>query len=82
MTQTRHDIVLTPKCVLVDGTFQVITLDPSSPFGYERKYVALRGAGHQKDTLDAFETMLLKMSQSRDPDIRGECNDFILKFNC
>ena len=54
------------------GSAQVITLDPSSPLGYERKYVALHGIGRHDDARDAFETMLLKMSESSDPDIRGE----------
>lgn len=67
---------------LVDGDRQVIMLDPSSPFGYERKYVASRGAGYHKDTLDSFETMLLKMSESPDPEIRSEDTDFISKFRC
>ena len=55
-------------------------LDPSSPLGYEMKYVALCGSGHHKDATDAFETMLLKMSQSLDPEIRGEGDNVILKF--
>ena len=56
---------------------QVIKLDPSSPLGYERKYVALHGIGHRDDATVAFETMLLKMSESFDPDIRGEGNHVI-----
>ncbi|KAF8547208.1 hypothetical protein OG21DRAFT_1501672 [Imleria badia] len=48
----------------------VITLDPSSPFGYEGKYVALRGAGRHMDTLHAFEMMLSMMLRSPDPEIR------------
>lgn len=52
-------------------------LDPSSPVVYERKYVALRGALKHKEAIDAFETMLLKMSQSLDPEIRGEDGNFI-----
>ena len=56
---------------------QVIVLDPSSPSGYERKYAALHGIGHYDDATDAFETMLSKMSQSSDPEIRGKCNHTI-----
>ena len=55
------------------GAGQVIKLDPSSPLGYERKHQALCGAGHVNAT-DAFEMMLSKMSESPDPDIRGEGN--------
>ncbi|KAG8216354.1 hypothetical protein J3R82DRAFT_6433 [Butyriboletus roseoflavus] len=51
---------------------EAISLDPSSPFGYESKYVASRGAGHHKDTLQAFEIMLLKMAQSPDLVIHGK----------
>ena len=54
------------------GGAQVIKLDPSSPLGYERKHAALHGIGHHGDAIIAFETMLLKMSESSDPDIRGE----------
>ena len=62
--------------MLIGGT-QVIKLDPSSPLGYERKYVALHGRGHYGDSTAAFETMLLKMSESSDPVIRGEGNHAI-----
>ncbi|KAF8552627.1 hypothetical protein OG21DRAFT_1498291 [Imleria badia] len=49
---------------------EVITLDPSSPLGYERKHEALRGAGCYGDAIVAFDTMLSKISQSSDPQIR------------
>ena len=54
------------------GCPQVIKLDPSSPLGYERKHAALRGIGHHDDATHAFEAMLMKMSESSDPEIRGE----------
>ena len=54
------------------GTSQVIKLDPSSPLGYERKHHAIRGARRDSDATAAFEMMLLKMSESPDPEIRGE----------
>ena len=60
-------------------TPQVIKLDPSSPLGYERKHAALRGAGLYGDAIDAFETMLSKMLQSSDPEIRGE-GDHIMRI--
>ena len=56
----------------VNGTVQVIRLAPSSPSGYERKYAALLGMGHHDKAIDAFEAMLSKMSESSDPEIRGE----------
>lgn len=73
-------LFVVPKCVLVDGDCQVIKLDSSSPLGYERKYVALRGLGRHKDMSDAFEMMLLKLSQSPGPETRGEGIDLVQKF--
>ena len=58
----------------------MIKLDPSSPLGYEKKHAALRDAGRYDDALNAFETMLTKMSQSPDPEIRGEGGNIVLKF--
>ena len=60
---------------------QVIKLDPSSPCGYERKCAALHGMEDYGHATSAFETMLSKMSESSDPDIRGEGNCFILIFS-
>ena len=80
MTQTRYGGFVVTKVFLVYRCLQVIVLDPSSPFGYEMKYVASRGAGYHKDTVDAFETMLLKMSESPDPEMRSEDDDFGSKF--
>ena len=50
-------------------------LDPSSPWGYERKHAVLHRVGRYDDAIRTFEMMLLKISQSPDPDIRGECID-------
>lgn len=58
---------------------QVVELDPSSPWGYERKHAALHQAGDYKNSINAFETMLSTMSQSSDAEIRGETVDIILK---
>jgi hypothetical protein len=58
----------------------VITRDPSSPWGYERKHAALHGAGHFDDAIGTFETMLSKILQSPDPEIRGEGINVILLF--
>ena len=51
---------------------QAIALDPSSPWGYEMKRTALHQVGCYGDAIETFETMLSKMVQSSDPQIRGE----------
>ncbi|KAF8129297.1 hypothetical protein EV363DRAFT_1400038 [Boletus edulis] len=51
---------------------KVIELDPSSPWGYERKHAALHKAGDYANAINAFETMLSKISQSSDPEIRRQ----------
>ncbi|KAF8549945.1 hypothetical protein OG21DRAFT_523565 [Imleria badia] len=76
MTPIRHVIIIALDRVLVDGDCQVITLDPSSSLGYERKYVALRGAGHHTDTLYAFEIMLSMMLRSPDLEIRERYHQY------
>ena len=67
-----------PRSCMLIGT-QAIELDPSSPLGYERKYEALLGAGYYGDAIDVFETMLSKMSESSDPEVRGKGNCVIMK---
>ena len=62
------------------GTVQLIKLDSSSPSSYERKYTALLRLGHHDDAIVAFGTMLSKMSESSDPEIRGEGNHIIPIF--
>ena len=61
---------------------QMITFDPFSPWGYEMKHAALHRAGDFDDAVDALETMLLKISQSPDPEIRGECINIIPMCIC
>ena len=51
---------------------QAITLDPSSPWGYLAKRTALHGAGCYDDAIQVYETMLSKMAESPDLQIRGE----------
>ena len=51
---------------------QVITLDPSSPWGYEMKHAALHKAGDYDNAIAAFETMLSKMAQSPQLDVQRE----------
>ncbi|KAF8121561.1 hypothetical protein EV363DRAFT_1421156 [Boletus edulis] len=54
----------------LDDADEIIKLDPSCPFGYERKHVALHRARRYGDAIDAFEAMLSRMSASSDPEIR------------
>ncbi|KAF8555612.1 hypothetical protein OG21DRAFT_1483751 [Imleria badia] len=56
---------------------EVITRDPSSPLGYERKHIALRGAGRNGDAIAAFEMMLTKMSLSSDSEIRERSRRYV-----
>ncbi|KAF8546461.1 hypothetical protein OG21DRAFT_1119921 [Imleria badia] len=56
---------------------EVITFDPASPSGYERKHAALRGAGYHGDATVTFETMLAKMLQSSSPEIRERSRRYI-----
>jgi hypothetical protein len=51
-----------------------------TPWGYEMKHVALHKAGDFDNAVDALETMLMKMSQLSDIEIRGECGAIMLKF--
>ena len=60
------------------GTIWVLKFDPSSPLGYERKHAMLLGMGLHDATIDAFETMLSKMSESSDPEIHSKGNHIIL----
>ena len=67
---------------------QAIAVDPSSPWGYQTKRTALHGAGRYDDAIQVFETMLIKMDDSPDPEIRGELyarfhdkDDSLMLFN-
>lgn len=65
--------------ILLTRHNQVISLDPSSPWGYEMKHAALHKTGNYEDAVVAFETMLSKMAESPDPDVQRElyprCHD-------
>ena len=65
---------------MLTGTIQAIELDLIFPSGHEKKYAALLGMGHNNNAIAPFETMLLKMSDSSDPEICGEDSDIILIF--
>ncbi|KAF8547486.1 hypothetical protein OG21DRAFT_1450227 [Imleria badia] len=54
----------------LDDANQAITLDPSSPWGYEVKHAALHKARDYDNAVDAFKVMLSKIEQSPDPDVQ------------
>ncbi|KAF8139679.1 hypothetical protein EV363DRAFT_1310308 [Boletus edulis] len=56
---------------------EVIRLDPSSPWGYERKHAALHRAGRYDDAIAMFETMLVRISQSSDQKIRERRREYV-----
>ena len=58
----------------------MIALDPFSPWGYEKKHAALHRAGRYGDAIDTFETMLLNISKSPVPEIRGKCISIVLRL--
>ena len=60
------------RTTLLTHHHQAITLDPLSPWGYEVKHAALHKAGDFDNAVDVLETMLSKIVQSPDPDIRRE----------
>ena len=79
MTQMRYVRLLDSRSLLSIYQYQVIMLDPSSPWGYERKHAALHRAGRYEDAVHMLETMLSKISRSLDPDIYGEYIDIVLR---
>lgn len=68
--EVRH--IVSCESFHVNQNHQAIELDISSPWGYETKCAALRGAGRHVDAVDTFEIMLSKMARSPDPKIRSE----------
>ena len=67
--QVHHHFVCWPISLMHD---QVITLDPSSPWGYEVKHAALHNAGDYDNAIAAFETMISKIAQSPHLDVQRE----------
>ncbi|KAF8551245.1 hypothetical protein OG21DRAFT_1487133 [Imleria badia] len=61
----------------LDDANEAITFDPSSPWGYDTKRTALHGAGRYEDAIQTFETMLSKMGQSPDPQVRERCGQYV-----
>ena len=68
--QVHHFV--TGRSIPLTHCHQVIKLDPSSPWGYERKHAALHKTGDYDGAIGAFHEMLLKIEQSLDPDICRE----------
>ncbi|KAF8435496.1 hypothetical protein L210DRAFT_2531246 [Boletus edulis BED1] len=56
---------------------QVITLDSSSPWGYEVKHAALHKGGDYDNASDALEVMLTKMAESPDPHVQQQGDRYI-----
>ncbi|KAG6372488.1 hypothetical protein JVT61DRAFT_7591 [Boletus reticuloceps] len=56
---------------------QVITIDASSPWGYEMKHAALHKGGDYDNAIDALEVMLSKMAESHDPDVQQQGDRYI-----
>ncbi|KAG9314864.1 hypothetical protein JVU11DRAFT_3961 [Chiua virens] len=54
----------------INDADEATTLDPMSLANQEQKYMALRGSGRYQDALYAFETLLVKLSESPDADTR------------
>ncbi|KAI5986042.1 hypothetical protein F5J12DRAFT_898845 [Pisolithus orientalis] len=48
---------------------EAVKADPSSPWGYEVKHVALHGAKQYDQAIEAFKSMLYSIERSRDPAI-------------
>ena len=71
--QVHHFV--TGRSIPLTHHHEVIELDLSLPWGYERKHAALHKAGDYDGVISAFQEMLSKMEQLPDPDI---CREFVL----
>ncbi|KAI5989190.1 hypothetical protein F5J12DRAFT_915856 [Pisolithus orientalis] len=56
---------------------EAVKVDPSSPWGYEAKHVALHGAKRYDEAIDAFRSMLQVIEQSHDATIRELRKNYI-----
>ncbi|KAI6045482.1 hypothetical protein EDC04DRAFT_3137168 [Pisolithus marmoratus] len=54
-----------------------VQADPSYPWGYEAKYMALQGAKRYDEAIDVYESMLHVIEQSDDPAIRQLRKNYI-----
>ena len=60
---------------------QEVTLNPLSPWGYERKLTALYGLHQYNEAIEALDKMLLRLKSSSDPQSCGTllaCLDSLL----
>ncbi|KAF8552314.1 WD40 repeat-like protein [Imleria badia] len=73
----RSKAFLATRSLLFTQYHQAVTLDPSSPWGYEMKRAALHETGDYDNAVDAFEVMLSKMVESPDPDVQQHGDQFI-----
>ena len=68
MTQTRYAhscFFFVSMCSRVLGT-EAITLNPLSPWGYERKLAALQGMGRHDEAIQAYNSILSALEQFAD----------------
>ncbi|KAI5993767.1 hypothetical protein F5J12DRAFT_962910 [Pisolithus orientalis] len=56
---------------------EAVKVDPSDPWGYEAKHVALHGAKQYDEAINTFSSMLRVIVQSNDPAIRQLRKNFI-----
>jgi len=70
--RTGYIIFHSRRSILSICHYQVISLDPTLPWGYEIKRAALHKAGQYDDAVDTLEVMLSKIVQSPDPEVQRE----------
>ncbi|KAI9571641.1 hypothetical protein HD554DRAFT_2168897 [Boletus coccyginus] len=63
--------------ILLKRSSEVIELDPSSHRGYEGKHTAFHGMGRYDEAFETFRTMLSKLEQSPNLQIRGLGNNYV-----
>ncbi|KAI5996830.1 hypothetical protein F5J12DRAFT_914870 [Pisolithus orientalis] len=65
---SKHDDAITQysAALSLNPSSLAVKADPSSPWGYEAKHVALHGAKQYDDAIEAFKSMLLRIEQSHD----------------
>ncbi|KAF8433864.1 hypothetical protein L210DRAFT_3506827 [Boletus edulis BED1] len=84
---TRYSTILIKrsKAWLATGSWKqaledankVVSLDPSSPWGYDMIHAALHKGGDYDNAVDALELMLTKMAESHDPDVQQQGDRYI-----
>jgi hypothetical protein len=57
---------------MLTGDTQVIELEPSSHVGFPLKHLALHGAQHYSEGVEAFRIMLAKLDSARGMQIRSK----------